>query len=162
MNPYHIILGIIFVSITGTLLHFAYHWSGNNFIAGLLSPVNESVWEHLKLLFYPMLFWGLFEIGSVSDSCRASAYSAGILIGTLLIPTIYYTYTAILGKNYLLLDILLFFLSVITAFLSYYYFAVHCTLNQYKQPLSFAVFLLLIFFLIFTYYPPPFSIFRTP
>ena len=40
----------IFISVLGVLLHFTYEWSGDNAVVGLFSAVNESTWEHLKLL----------------------------------------------------------------------------------------------------------------
>ena len=49
------IISTIFVIIFGTLLHFTYNWSNNNSLIGAFSAVNESTWEHLKLLFFPML-----------------------------------------------------------------------------------------------------------
>ena len=55
------IIGFFFVSIVGTLLHFAYEASGSNFIAGIFAPVNESTFEHLKLLFYPFIIYGIIE-----------------------------------------------------------------------------------------------------
>ena len=48
------IFSTIFVMILGTLLHFTYEWSGGNLLVASFSAVNESTWEHLKLLFYPM------------------------------------------------------------------------------------------------------------
>jgi hypothetical protein len=42
-------------TLLGTLLHFAYDFSGQNFVVGLFSAINESTWEHLKLLFMPFL-----------------------------------------------------------------------------------------------------------
>ena len=55
MNPLksNIIKGILFVSIAGTLAHFVYEWSNNNYILGFFFPVNESTWEHMKLFFFP-------------------------------------------------------------------------------------------------------------
>ena len=50
----YIITGIIFVSIVGTLFHFVYEWSGNNILIGLFTPINESIWEHTKLIFFPI------------------------------------------------------------------------------------------------------------
>ena len=50
------IFSLIFVFAFGTLLHFTYQLSRNNLFVGLFSAVNESTWEHLKLLFFPMLF----------------------------------------------------------------------------------------------------------
>ena len=49
------IISTIFVIILGTLLHFTYNWSNNNPLVGIFSAVNESTWEHLKLIFFPML-----------------------------------------------------------------------------------------------------------
>ena len=49
------IISFIFISILGTLLHFTYEWSNNNSFIGLFSAINESTWEHLKLIFFPML-----------------------------------------------------------------------------------------------------------
>ena len=37
----------------GVLLHFLYAWLPNPLTA-LFSPVRESLWEHLKILFYPI------------------------------------------------------------------------------------------------------------
>ena len=50
-------IGIIFTIILGTISHNVYPWTGNNFIAGLFSPVNASIWEHMKIAFFPMLIY---------------------------------------------------------------------------------------------------------
>ncbi len=54
-------IGIVFVFILGCLWHFFYPWSRQNFLVGLVAPVNESVPEHLKLLFFPFLIFSVFE-----------------------------------------------------------------------------------------------------
>lgn len=48
--------------ILGTILHFTFEWSGNNAFIGTFSSVNESTWEHLKLVFYPMLFTAIIRL----------------------------------------------------------------------------------------------------
>lgn len=50
------LIGIVFSMTAGVLLHFLYEWTGRNPVVGAFSPVNESVWEHLKLLFFPVLY----------------------------------------------------------------------------------------------------------
>ena len=87
------IIGIIFTIILGSLSHFFYEWSNNNFFVGLFTPINESTWEHMKLLFFPMLLYSLLMIPKLKGNypCIHSAYWTGILIGTLLIPAIFYT-----------------------------------------------------------------------
>ena len=54
------IIGFIFVSIVGTLSHFLYDWLGKNVFAGVFCPVNESPWEHLKLLFFPFAIYTVY------------------------------------------------------------------------------------------------------
>ena len=40
--------------LAGFVLHFLYQWQPNAATA-LFSPVNESLWEHIKLVFWPFL-----------------------------------------------------------------------------------------------------------
>lgn len=49
-----ILVGVPVLFLAGTLLHFLYGLSGEFFLVGLLAPVNESVWEHLKLALWPI------------------------------------------------------------------------------------------------------------
>nr|WP_236945659.1 DUF6512 family protein [Enterocloster clostridioformis] len=81
MNISLTIAGILSVSLLGTLLHFTYRWSGRNPLIGLIAPVNESVWEHMKLLFFPMLLFGLWSLKGETDAC-ISVWSAGIFLCT--------------------------------------------------------------------------------
>lgn len=153
------ILGIIFVLITGTLAHFLYHWSEDNFIIGLFTPVNESIWEHMKLLFFPMLLYSLIMNFKFKKKypCITSSFSFGILLGTLLIPILFYTYTYILGKNTLILDIGVFILSTIIAFFTAYKFTLSCKLKPYTILLCSLISILFLCFLFFTYHPLYFS-----
>ena len=48
------IIVVLVCLVLGTLLHFTYEWSGEDKIVAIYSAVNESTWEHLKLVFYPM------------------------------------------------------------------------------------------------------------
>ena len=148
--------------LLGSLLHFVYGWSGGSVLAAGFSAVNESTWEHMKLLFFPMLLFGLWHLKGVTDACRISAFHAGLLMGTLLIPVLFYAYTSVLGRNFLVLDIALFYICVIAAFLIYRGLSGSCRLEKYSHVTSMAVFLLLICFLLFTYFPPGFSIFKDP
>lgn len=113
------VIGILFVSVAGTLLHFVYDWSGQNPLVGFFSPVNESTWEHMKLLFFPMLLYGLVAVPKLKSAYPflPCAYGEGILLGLLLIPTLFYTYSGILGFSVPPVDIAIFYISVIAAFL---------------------------------------------
>jgi hypothetical protein len=56
------VVGTLFIIFLGTALHFTYALSGNNIIVGSFSAINESVWEHLKLPFWPALLWTIIEM----------------------------------------------------------------------------------------------------
>ena len=57
--------GFLWTCGVGTLLHFVYEWSGENVLVAAFSAVNESTWEHMKLLFFAILLVG-FLIGQVA------------------------------------------------------------------------------------------------
>jgi hypothetical protein len=91
----YIISGIIFTIVFGSLLHFFYDWSGKNAIVGLFSPINESVFEHLKLLYFPMLLWivpGYFIYGKKNRNYFLSSF-IGLVCGLILTPVLFYLYT---------------------------------------------------------------------
>lgn len=78
----------------------------------LFSAVNESIWEHLKLLFYPMVAVAVIEYFFWGKDCKSfwCIKLIGILIGLVLIPVVYYTYTGALGIKVDWLNITIFFL----------------------------------------------------
>lgn len=158
------IAGIIFVIIVGTVSHFIYEWSGNSFFLGFFFPVSESTWEHMKLCFFPMLLYALYMNKKLKKDypCVTSALLSGILLGTFLIPVIFYTYSGILGKNYPALDIATFFASVLAAFASVYRLSLSCRTAHCKQWLKSAVFAAAVCFFIFTYAPPGIGLFKVP
>ena len=55
------IIGIITIFALSFLYHFLYQWFPNP-IFSIIFPVNESIWEHMKLLYTGILSWGLIEI----------------------------------------------------------------------------------------------------
>ena len=158
------ILGIVFVIIVGTISHFVYDWSGKNFLAGFFFPVNESTWEHMKLVFFPMLVYGIFMKQRLQQEypCILSALPAGILTGSLLIPVIFYTYSGIIGQNFLPADIAVFIISVLLAFLVIYKLTLSCSYFFVSAILWTVVFLFTLCFFIFTYTPPDIGLFINP
>lgn len=152
----------IFISVLGVLLHFTYEWSGDNAVVGFFSAVNESTWEHLKLLFFPMLFLTILEVffrGSLLPSNYLSARVLGILAGMAGIVIGFYTLQGVLGRNYDPLNIALYFAGV--------FLALWVENRQYSKGTGFsqgcAALLLLVLtvcFFVFTFYPPELGIFQ--
>lgn len=157
------IFSIIFVSILGTLLHFTFDWSNSNLLVGTFSAVNESTWEHLKLLFFPMLIStiiGYFYVGKDVSAFLCARFFA-IFISILFTVVFFYTYTGILGFNVDILNILSFFVSVILGeFVSYKIMISHLTCDNSKVIIFFAI--LLVCFIFFTYLPPNIGLFKDP
>ena len=156
--------GILFTLITGILLHFAYEWSGNHRVVGLFSATNESTWEHMKLVFFLLLIYSFYMNSKLKNTypCVTSALLAGILLGTLLIPVIFYTYSGILGKNTALLNIGTFVCSVILSFFLIYRSIITCHMEKFYEILEVLVVAFFMGFLLFTYYPPSLGIFISP
>jgi len=109
--------GFLFVLAAGALLHFTYDWSGGSHIVAAFSPVNESVWEHMKLLFFPLFLYSIAQIFFSQRSDFLAVRGLSALMGTLLIPVLFYTYTGIVGEHALWVDIAVFVVSAALTFL---------------------------------------------
>ena len=93
------LMGFAVTSFAGTLLHFLYEWLGKSPWIAPLSGVNESTWEHMKLLFWPMLFFAVVQSFFFRD-CKAfwCIKLRGITLGLALIPVLFYTYNGVIGN----------------------------------------------------------------
>lgn len=159
---FHIISGIV-VMILGTLLHFTYNWSRANPFIAIFSSINESTWEHLKLLFFPMLLTTI--IGSLfffkSSNSFLCARVLGIFISISFTIIFFYTYSGIFGKNIPIVDISSFFFSVIIGeYISYNFIKNNTACNRLLAIT--AIFFLSVLFLIFTFIPPHIGLFKDP
>lgn len=160
------IIIIVICLILGTLLHFTYDWSGENSFVGTFSAVNESVWEHLKLLFYPMLILGIIEYFFVKDIANnyIEAKTIGIFVAISLVVISFFTYTGILGVNFFILDILIFIVSIILGELVAYKLMKRENESNIKTKILAGIILifLLLSFIICTFNPPEVNLFRDP
>lgn len=159
-----ILAGIPVISIVGSFMHFVYDWSGKITIAGIFSPVNESIWEHIKLIFWPTLIW--WAIGYIIKKDKISlsqwfcSLSIGLYVGPLIIVTFYYTYTGAFGNYSGFLDISSFIIAVTIA----QFFALHiyryAKLSIYDlYSACFITFLFISAIVIFTFSPPQIPLF---
>ena len=107
------IVGFIATGLFGTLLHFVYEWSGGNRVVAAFSAINESTWEHMKLLFIPFLVFTVVEFIVFSEAFRNffAVKAASILLGLVSIPALFYTLTGMLGKLPDWVNITIFFLA---------------------------------------------------
>ncbi len=160
-------IGLIFVWVVGVLMHFAYEWSGENRFVSLFAPVNESTWEHMKLVFFPMLIYSIFGIRALKSEFKNIAPSMfiGILVATFLIPVLFYTYSGVLGYNKPFFDIATFFISTAIGFYVSYILIKNLSLSgieSLERILLFIIIIVAIMFFAFTLYPPKLGIFIEP
>lgn len=106
-------IGFMFTGVAGTLLHFLYDWAGQNPLVGTFSAVNESIWEHMKLLFVPMLIFSFLEYARTGKDYPNfwCIKLIGTLVGLTAIPVLYYTYTGALGLSIDWFNIAIFFIA---------------------------------------------------
>lgn len=77
-------------SLVGTAMHFAYDVLPIPLV-GLLAPVSESVWEHLKLLYWPFLVASAVVARRKTDPLRWwSGVLAALLLQPLVLTGVYY------------------------------------------------------------------------
>lgn len=158
------LIGFLFVLIFGSILHFVYGWSGKSPSVALIAPVNESIWEHLKLLFVPGLLYGIVEYFAVGRKIGGFVFTkfVAMLLGLAAIVILFYTYTGIVGTHFLWADIGTFIIGSAVAF----------AFTVKKMPLSsdartdliglFLFFVLIVVFILFTFFPPHLALFLDP
>jgi len=159
------IFGIIFISIVGALFHFVFDWLGNWEYIGGFFPVNESVWEHLKLPYWPLIIFALIEYQFIKE--KANNFIVGktvaVLLSIVIIIITFYTYTAILGTEILIIDIGSFIVGVAVGQLISYKILTTSEVSKFVIIFSWIIFIALgIIFILFTYITPHLPMFQDP
>lgn len=150
-------------SLLGVLFHFLYDWTDKSLIAGFFFPVNESIWEHLKLVFFPILLVSLIEYALVNSHNNFFCIKfKSALLGMAAVVILFYTYSGILGRNADWVNIVIYFLSMALAYLySYKQLSTDNTVGNSTFCIIGAT-ILIILFMIFSVYPPDIGLFKIP
>lgn len=157
--------GFVFTSVAGTLLHFVYEWSNQSILFASFSAVNESIWEHMKLLFFPMLIFAFAESHYIGRQYPNfwCVKLAGIVSGLTLVPVLYYSYTGAFGVSADWFNIAIFFLAAAAAYLLETRILKHgncfCLSTQTSLTL---LCIIALSFVVFTFVPPSIPLFQDP
>ena len=158
------ILGFIITSAGGVILHFLYDWAGGSKWVAPFSGVNESTWEHMKLLFLPMFIFSIVQSFFFKE--RKDFWSIklrGILLGLILIPIIFYTYNGVIGPSPDWFNIVIFFISAAIAYIYETQLYNGEESSYFSSKASFALLCAIaLLFIIFTFVTPRFGIFKDP
>ena len=159
-----ILYSVPFLFIIGSLFHFAYDFTGKNIVIGFFTPINESIWEHIKLILTPLLLWWILyyvfkhkKYNINKDRWFNAAFFA-IITGIILVPSIYYLYTGALGVESLVVDVLILLFSILFAQLVAYHFYKYSKGINYLVPIIILT-IIIIVFINFTILPPDLPIF---
>ena len=155
--------GFAVTSALGTVLHFLFDWLGSLWVAPF-SGVNESTWEHMKLIFWPMLIFGIVQSFFFKDRCDFWCIKLkGTLLALTLIPVIFYTYNGVVGKSPDWVNIAIFFVSAAIAYIyEAQLFKMKNTGCKCAKLCFFILLLIGALFVLFTFNPPALGIFKDP
>jgi len=156
--------GFALTALGGTLLHFLYEWTGGRVLVAPFSGVNESTWEHMKLLYFPLLIFALIQSRFFREYENFWCVKlAGTITGLALIPTLFYTYNGAFGKSPDWLNIAIFFLAAAVVFLveTWLFKEGNLRCNHPRLALGFLVFMGVLF-VVFTFATPRVPLFRDP
>jgi hypothetical protein len=156
--------GFLFVGLIGAALHFTFEMSNySSMEVAYFSAVNESTWEHLKMVFFPGLVFALIQYTYVRDAVNnyILAKVAGLVIMPLVITIGWYIYAPILGRSYYPVDLFLFYLAVFLGQWASYKLLTRAPLGKKYTQYAIGTFLILfVAFSTFTFFPPNIFLFE--
>ncbi len=156
--------GFSLCSLAGTLLHFLYEWTDESVLIAPFSAVNESTWEHMKLLYFPLLIFALIQSRFFKEYCNFWCVKyIGFTVGLTSIPVLFYTYNGVFGKSPDWVNISIFFLAAAAAFLTEWALFRRKNHKCKGENLSITLFGIIgLLFILFTFLPPHLPIFQDP
>lgn len=156
--------GFVFVSLFGALLHFLYEWSNASNVIAAFSAVNESTWEHMKLMFFPMFIFALIQSRFFKEyESFWCVKLKGIITGIVLIPVLFYTFNGVFGKSPDWVNIAIFFVSAALAFLTETRLLRKDSLQCQRPYLALGIICIIgVLFVLFTFFTPQIALFQDP
>jgi hypothetical protein len=134
-----------------------------NSIFSIIFPVNESIWEHMKLIATPVLVFSIFEYiiykkKDIAFNNFILSYVISIIIGIIFYLIIYLPIHYIFGHSLLVAIIILFMTFILVEYISYY--IMNYKKIKYGNIIGLSTFILLyILFGYLTYNPPLIDLF---
>ncbi len=158
------LMGFAVTSLGGTLLHFLYEWLGEAIWIAPFSGVNESTWEHMKLLFWPMFIYAIIQSFFFKErECFWCVKLKGILLGLMLIPILFYTYNGVIGSSPDWINIVIFFISAAVAYIyETRQFNNRTTFCKNPKLAIASLCVIAVLFFVFTFATPKINIFKDP
>ena len=160
------ILGALCIFLLGSAFHYLYDLLGGSILAAPFFAVNESIWEHMKLLSTAAFVWMAADFFLSEKYLRprfCAARAVALPAALLSIPLLYYFIKGAFGIENVVVDISLF----LVASILYQYIALRLEgrsawfLKHNKASILTLCFIFLLF-AIFTFLPPHLPLFADP
>ncbi len=157
-------IGFFAAGIGGVLLHFLYDWTNESAVSAIISGVNESTWEHMKLLFWPLFIFAMVEYRFLKEYESFWCIKlVGTVLGITMIPVMYYTINGAIGQTPDWINIAIFFISAAEALLLEALLFKKDIIKCKRQYAAFFVLCAIaVVFTVFTFVTPELPIFRDP
>ncbi|WP_278849453.1 DUF6512 family protein [Thomasclavelia spiroformis] len=158
------LIGILVLFVVGSLFHFLYSLTGECFIVGLFVPINESIFEHTKMVVLPIfIWWFIFYLFRKKDLFVNAWFTSALIAmisAIIAIPMLFYFYSQAFGIESLVIDILILLISLaIGQILGLHYYR-HGKGIEYHFAIVLMI-VIIILFAFFTINPPAFPIFNS-
>ena len=157
--------GVPIVYALACFLHYLYDLTGGSALAAVFAAANESVWEHVKIFAVAYLAYSAVEYFLLKIPFRSfiAAKTAGVYFLIFSIIVFFYTYTALLGRHVLAIDLISSFIWVAAAFFISCKIIECGSVDGKRYAISlFAMLLFIACYLSFTVNPPEIELFRDP
>jgi len=159
-----LILSFFIISTLGTLLHFTHNWFKKGFFLHVFSALNESTWEHMKLLVLPTLLVTILQVFVFKGKYENmnSAMFVLLFVELLAMPLMYEPLRTIFKRVHLAITILIFYVCIILGLLMEYYVLIN-NVVVFNEVVAGILFWGIVFlFGVFTFYQPRFFLFKDP
>lgn len=156
------IVGVFISFILAIIFHFIYGWVPNSVIS-VIAPVNESIWEHMKLIVTPSIIFSIFEYfiykkKDIEFNNFILSYAISSILGIIVYLLLYIPLNDIFGHKAYIAISLLFLILIIVQIVSYYIM----NKSNIKHSSDVGILLILIIYFAFgylTYHPPKINLF---
>lgn len=156
------IIGIFVIFLLSFISHFMYEWFPCR-IFSIFFPVNESIWEHMKLIVTPVLFFSIFENifykkRNILVNNFILSYSISTILGIVIYLILYLPSHYVIGHNIFISIGLLFITFIIIEIINYYIMKY----RDIKHSKIIGLVIIVVMYIIFgylTYNPPKIDLF---
>ena len=123
------VVAIVLMIVLGTCMHFvmgALPPGGISVFLGNIFPVNETSWEHMKMIWYPFLAVGIIFSRKTGNRGYFASFVVCSVMAMLMNLGAFSIYQSFSGTSVLMLDIMIYMSSMLTGAL------LACELSQKK------------------------------